>query len=442
LDITLDKKNTTEGFIKIRLIETDYQQKVDEKVKDYAKKANIKGFRQGKVPSGVIRKLYGKSIMVEEINHILSHALTDYIKENDIKLIGEPIPETEKTKDIDWDNQKEFEFEYFIGLIDEFTYELNQKVKVKKYKIATDKKVMDSTFDDIKKQYGKMTNPDVSEEGDSIFGSLVIGDRENDNLIEIKDIEKKEKKKFIGVKKDDQITFDLRTAIKDDVVIARIFSVTIEEAGEIKGEVTLTVKNINRTEPAEFNQELFDKTFGKDEVKSVREFEEKVKETIEGNYDREAEYFLNKEIRDTLVGKTKIEIPDEFLKRWILFSNEGKISSEDIEKDYDSYTNELKWSLISNRINEDEKIKVENEEVMDEARNQVITQFGGPAVAQQFGDKLDGIVSNFLNSENGQNYGRIFNQLKSEKTVAVIKEKITITEKKISLDEFKKLAEA
>lgn len=442
MDITLDKKNTTEGFIKIRLIETDYQQKVDEKVKDYAKKANIKGFRQGKVPSGVIRKLYGKSIMVEEINHILSHALTDYIKENDIKLIGEPIPETEKTKDIDWDNQKEFEFEYFIGLIDEFTYELNQKVKVKKYKIATDKKVMDSTFDDIKKQYGKMTNPDVSEEGDSIFGSLVIGDRENDNLIEIKDIEKKEKKKFIGVKKDDQITFDLRTAIKDDVVIARIFSVTIEEAGEIKGEVTLTVKNINRTEPAEFNQELFDKTFGKDEVKSVKEFEEKVKETIEGNYDREAEYFLNKEIRDTLVGKTKIEIPDEFLKRWILFSNEGKISSEDIEKDYDSYTNELKWSLISNRINEDEKIKVENEEVMDEARNQVITQFGGPAVAQQFGDKLDGIVSNFLNSENGQNYGRIFNQLKSEKTVAVIKEKITITEKKISLDEFKKLAEA
>jgi trigger factor len=442
LDITLDKKNTTEGFIKIRLIETDYQQKVDEKVKDYAKKANIKGFRQGKVPSGVIRKLYGKSIMVEEINHILSHALTDYIKENDIKLIGEPIPETEKTKDIDWDNQKEFEFEYFIGLIDEFTYELNQKVKVKKYKIATDKKVMDSTFDDIKKQYGKMTNPDVSEEGDSIFGSLVIGDRENDNLIEIKDIEKKEKKKFIGVKKDDQITFDLRTAIKDDVVIARIFSVTIEEAGEIKGEVTLTVKNINRTEPAEFNQELFDKTFGKDEVKSVKEFEEKVKETIEGNYDREAEYFLNKEIRDTLVDKTKIEIPDEFLKRWILFSNEGKISSEDIEKDYDSYTNELKWSLISNRINEDEKIKVENEEVMDEARNQVIAQFGGPAVAQQFGDKLDGIVSNFLNSENGQNYGRIFNQLKSEKTVAVIKEKITITEKKISLDEFKKLAEA
>lgn len=442
MDITLDKKNTTEGFIKIRLIETDYQQKVDEKVKDYAKKANIKGFRQGKVPSGVIRKLYGKSIMVEEINHILSHALTDYIKENDIKLIGEPIPETEKTKDIDWDNQKEFEFEYFIGLIDEFTYELNQKVKVKKYKIATDKKVMDSTFEDIKKQYGKVTNPDVSEEGDSIFGSLVIGDRENDNLIEIKDIEKKEKKKFIGVKKDDQITFDLRTAIKDDVVIARIFSVTIEEAGEIKGEVTLTVKNINRTEPAEFNQELFDKTFGKDEVKSVREFEEKVKETIEGNYDREAEYFLNKEIRDTLVGKTKIEIPDEFLKRWILFSNEGKISSEDIEKDYDSYTNELKWSLISNRINEDEKIKVENEEVMDEARNQVIAQFGGPAVAQQFGDKLDGIVSNFLNSENGQNYGRIFNQLKSEKTVAVIKEKITITEKKISLDEFKKLAEA
>ena len=442
MDITLDKKSATEGFIKIKLIETDYQHKVDEKVKDYAKKANIKGFRTGKVPTGVIRKLYGKSILVEEINHILSHSLTDYIKDNDIKLIGEPIPEIDKTRSIDWDNQKEFEFEYFVGLVDKFTYELSPKVKVKKHLITVDEKTIKSTIEDVKKQYGKMTNPEVAEEGDSVYGTLTLGERENDTLIELKDIEKKEKKKFIGVKKDDQLTFKLRNAIKDDVVIARLFSTTIDEAKTLEGEVNFLVKNINRVEPSELNQELFDKTFGKDQIKSEKEFKDKVSETIAENYNRESEYLLDKQIRDLLVDKTKIEIPDEFLKRWIVFSNEGKVTAEQIEKDYSSYVKEFKWNLIQNRINEDQKIKVENDEVVTEAKNQIMAQFGGPAIAEQFGDRLDGIVSNYLNAENGQNYIRIFNDLKSVKTISYIKENISITEKKVSLDEFKKVVEA
>jgi trigger factor len=442
LDITLDKKSNTEGHIKIKLIESDYQQKVDEKVKDYARKANIKGFRQGKVPPGVIRKLYGKSILVEEINHILSHALSDYIKENDLKLIGEPIPEIEQTKNIDWDTQNEFEFEYFVGLIDNFEYDISNKLKVKRHNITVDNKVIDSTIEDIKKQYGTMENPEVSEEGDSLYGSLILGEKENDTVVDFNDIDKRSRKKFIGSKKDDVISFKLRTVFKDDVVLARLFSSTIDEAKDLDGEASFTVKNVNRSVPAEINQELFDKTFGKDTVKSEKEFKDKIKETIGDNYKRESDYLLDRDIRNTLVDKTKIEIPDEFLKRWIVFSNEGKVSTEDIEKEYDSYTNELKWSLITNKINEEEKIKVENEEVQEEAKNQIIAQFGGPAVAEQFAEQLDGIVGNFLNAENGQNYMRIFNQLKSEKTLASIREKISITEKKVSLDEFKKLAEA
>ena len=143
MEITLNKKNNTEGVIKIKLTEGDYQPHVEEKVKDYSRKANIKGFRQGKVPSGVIKKMFGKSILVDEINHLLSHKLSDYIKDNQIKILGDPLPNQEKAKQIDWDTQKDFEFEYQIGMVDDFTYEVSSKVKVKSYPIEVDKNTID-----------------------------------------------------------------------------------------------------------------------------------------------------------------------------------------------------------------------------------------------------------------------------------------------------------
>src|SRR5688500_12892187 len=176
LEITLDKKTNTEGLIKIKLTEGDYQPNVEEKVKDYARKANIKGFRQGKVPTGVIRKMFGKSILVDEINHLLSHKITDYIKDNNIQILGEPLPNHDKTRDIDWDAQKDFEFEYQIGLVEDFTYELSPKTKVKAYKIVVDDKTVQETLSDLKKRFGKVTYPEVSEADDTLYGELRLKD--------------------------------------------------------------------------------------------------------------------------------------------------------------------------------------------------------------------------------------------------------------------------
>jgi trigger factor len=176
LEITLDKKNTTEGFIKIKVSEGDYQPKLEEKVRDYARKATIKGFRAGKVPTGVIKKMFGKSILVEEINHLLSHKLSDYIKENSLKIIGEPLPNHEKANGIDWETQKDFEFEYQIGMVEDFAYELSPKVKIKSFPIEVDEKTINETIADLSKRFGKADYPDGSEQGDNLFGTLTSVD--------------------------------------------------------------------------------------------------------------------------------------------------------------------------------------------------------------------------------------------------------------------------
>ena len=172
MNITLNKQSNTEGTLNITLTESDYLPKVNEKMKEYSRKANIKGFRPGKVPAGVIKKMFGKSIVVEEVNHLISHSVSDYIKNNKLKVLGDPLPNEEKARAIDWDNQKDFEFEFQLGMVEDFKVDLSSKVKVTSHPIEIDQKVIDETFNDIKRRYGKVSYPEVSEAGDNLFGEI------------------------------------------------------------------------------------------------------------------------------------------------------------------------------------------------------------------------------------------------------------------------------
>lgn len=441
LDIKLEKKNATEASIKIKLIRKDYQHKVEKKVKDYAKTANIKGFRPGKVPIGLIKKMYGSSILVEEVNHILSHTVNDYVKGNNLNIIGQPLPNHEDAKKIDWDTQTEFEFDYEIGLIDEFKYDLSKKQKVKNYTIEVDKKSVEETVTNLKKQFGNSINPEISEDGDSLFGTFtqLEGEISNETLVEINTIEKKAQKNFIGIKNDDIIEFEINKTFKDASVIVSLLNISEEEAKSLKGKFTFTVKNVNRVEPAEMNQELFDKVFGKDAIKSEEEFREKIKDTVSGNYSRETDLFLENSIRDHFVDKTKIEVPNDFLKKWLLVSNEGKLTVEDIDKEFDATVKNLKWDLIKSKIAEDNELKVDNQEVVDKAKLMIMEQFGGAAMAEQMADKMDEFADNYLKGNNGDNYMQVFQQVHSEKIINYIKENITLNDKKVSVDEFQKI---
>jgi trigger factor len=443
LEITLNKKSTTEGLIKIKLTEGDYQPHVEEKVKDYARKANIKGFRQGKVPSGVIRKMFGKSILVDEINHLLSHKLSDYIKENNLKILGDPLPDQEKAMSIDWDAQKDFEFEYQIGLVEDFSYDLSSKVKVKSYQIDLDKKVIDETVSDLKKRFGKVSYPETSEAADNLFGELKEGGevKREHSFIAIEKLDKKEQAKFIAQQKESEIEFEISRLSDDPKVIAQILGGEEEEARNAKGKYSFKINTISRTEPADLNQELFDRVFGKDVVKNESEFLDKVKETIGENYKRETDHFLEHHIEDYFLDHTKINLPDGFLKNWLKTSSKGEVTDAVLDKEFSSYVRGLKWDLIKNKIADDNKVQVTAEEVRAKAKDLIIAQFGGPAIAEQLGDKLDSIADNYLQNENGQNFMRLFNQLKNERIVQFIKERITIDDKKVTVDEFKKIVD-
>lgn len=450
MEITLNKKTNTEGLIKIKLTEGDYQPNVEEKVKDYARKATIKGFRQGKVPTGVIKKMFGKSILVDEINHLLSHKITDYIKDNKIQILGEPLPNHDKTKDIDWDVQKDFEFEYEIGLVDEFTYDISPKTKVTAYKIEVDDKTVQETLTDLKKRFGKVSYPEVSEAQDSIFGELRPKDGTVENAealkkeaasVAIEKVEKNEQQKFIGLKKDDEVEFEPRKIFKDEDLITELLGFSPDEAAAATGTFILKVGTISRTEPAELTPELFDRVFGKDVAKTEEEFINKIKETIGDNYKRETDHFLDHHIEDYFLKNTKINLPDSFLKTWLKTTSQGQVTDEVLNTEFDHYVRGLKWDLIKNRIADDNQIKVEADEVQNKAKEMIVAQFGGQAFADQLKDKLDDIANNYLANEKGQNFMRLYNQLRSEKIMKHIKENITIEEKNVSVDEFKKIVE-
>lgn len=445
MNITLDQPTATDGIIRIQLAETDYLPKVEEKVREYSRKMNIKGFRQGKVPTGVVRKMYGRTILVEEVNHLLSHSVSDYIKEKKLTVLGDPIPNHEKARQIDWDNQKDFEFEFQIGMVENFTINLTPSVKVTSYRIDVDDKVVEDTIGDMKRRFGNVTNPEVSSADDNVFGEVTAPDgTSKSSYLQIPKLAKAEQKKFVGLKKDDTVTFDVEKLTDDAAVLSQIMNVTEEEAGNLKGSYTLKVTNISHMVPAEMNQELFDKVFGKDVVKSEEEFVNKIRETISENYQRESDHLLDHEIEHELVDHTKVNMPDNFLKAWLKATGDGKITDEVLGQEYEAYKKGLKWDLIKNKIAEELKVNVESGEVRERAKQLIAQQFGGPAIIDQLGDKFDAIADNYLSGQDGkgENFMRVYNQVRYEKIMKAVKEKITITEKKVSLDEFKKAAEA
>jgi trigger factor len=443
MDITLDKKGNTEASIKVSLKQDDYQPKVDKKIKEYSKKADVKGFRKGMVPKAVIEKMYGKAILVDEVNHLLYHSLDNYIKEEKLKIIGEPIPNHEAANKIDWENDKEFAFEYNIGLVDEFALDTSKKQKVTRYEIKIDAKVKKETVDNLKEQYGTMTNPEVSEDGDSLFGTFtkVDGEGEHQGVLDLNLLDKKVAKKFIGVKPEDEIEFDIKKTLKAASLIATVLGIDAKDAEEIDGNYKLSVKNVNRKVAAEINQEFFDRLFGKDMVKSEDEFNQKIEESISANYSKESDYLLERDMRDQLVDKTKIETPNDFLKDWLLATNEGKFTKEQIEEEFDLYLKDLKWSLIRNKIAEDNKLQVEQADITDKTKLILAEQFGGPAIIDQLGDKMDEFVKSYLEANEGQNYTNVVNQVLGDKVYGFLKENLTITDKKVSLDEFRKIVE-
>ncbi|WP_242922261.1 trigger factor [Pontibacter liquoris] len=439
MNITLNQTDSTNAQLKVVLEEADYAPKVDQQVKEYSKKAQIKGFRPGKVPAALVKKMYGKSILVEQINKLLQEEISKYIKDNDVKLLGEPLPEPSQDN-IDWDNQKNFEFTYQVGLLPDFNLPLDKSVEG--YSVALDQKTIDEAYENLKRQFGKTTNPETSEANDFIYGELkqVDGEFASKTLIPTARVVEGQEK-FLGVKAGDVIRFDIRKTFGDDnAALAHVTGLSKEVTADLNGEFEFTVDKINRTEAAELNQELFDKLFGKDEVKTEEEFDAKVRETIEENYKTEADNLLNRRIIDTLVDNVDVALPTEFFKRWLLVTNEGKLTAEQIDENFDQYTKELKWSMIKNKVVADNDLKVSNDEVVAATKQKMLAQFNMPEIPEELAESMNNYANQYLQQDNGRNYIQEYEQLLAEKVLAKLKEQMTVVEKTITSEDFRNMS--
>lgn len=438
MDITFDKTGKTQGVIKISVNRADFQPGVDQKIKEYSKTANIKGFRQGKVPTGMIKKMYGNALIVDEINKLVSEKLNTYLRESETQFLGEPLP-VQQDVEFDWETQESFEFEYQIGFAEPFEVKADKKVKLEKYFINVDDKVINETIENLQRQFGEMENPEVSSEKDSLYGQVKSKDGAVDQeiSIDLRDVEKGTLKKLVGIKNGAEVELDPKKSFKHDNVLKNQLRMDEDEFKKLK-KLTFTLKAINHYKLAPVNQELFDKTFGKDTIKDEAGFRDRVKEIVSQNYKGESEQFFDHQVREKLTESAKINLPDEFLKEWLIKTNDN-ITPELMELEYGSYAKELKWSLIRNQLVKNQEIKVEHEDVINEAKELIKKQFAGSGIGNQMDDQLDTFANNYLQGENGENYMKVFNQVQSKKVLDYIKSEVTVKEKTVSLDEFRKL---
>jgi trigger factor len=438
LEITLDKHSVNQASIKIKLSEADYQTKVEAKLKDYAKKASIKGFRPGKAPMSMVKSMHGTSVLVEEINNILGESLNNYLKEQPFKILGNPLPVASQQDKVEWKTQKEFDFEYKIGFIEGIQL-LFDNIKATNYSITVDQKLIDETLENLVSQYGNSTNPDVSESTDTIYGDLMCeasGFRKSVSL-DLDKITEKLRAKFTGIGKNVVVEFEDEDIKKDQ--LEEIFGLDSEEIDQISGVLAFEVTNITRAEKAEMNQEFFDKVFGQDLVSTKEEFIAKVKETLQSNYNHESKAFSVEEIKKELITNANIELPEAFLKEWLLESNKGKVTAEEVEKEFPQYAKQLTWSLISNHVATENKIQAAHEEVLEKTKQMVREQFASSGLGAQMEGSMDMFVDNYLKGEEGQNYMSMLTSVQNDKVLSFVEKQIELIEKEVSIDEFKEL---
>lgn len=449
MNISQEKIDNLNAVVTINIKPEDYQPRVDKAIKDHAKKAKIPGFRAGMVPPSHIKKMYGKSILVDEVNNLLSDTLNNYISEQQLEVLGQPLPKMDDSKQYNWDFADDFEFNYEVGLAPEFDIDFSSKDKVTEYVIKADDETLAARIKNIRKSYGKMTNPDVSADGDVLYaelvqlspdGSVFDGGISNTTSVRLDQVQdEKVKKSLIGLKKDGEVVLDIQKAYHNDATrIAAILKVDEDIAADLKSKFRLTVKNVNRLEESDLNQEFFDKLFGEGNVTTEEEFRAKITEEVEAMFAQDAERKLQNDLYKLSIEKAKFELPDEFLKRWLKVTNE-KLTDEELIGGYNDFAQNLKWTLLENKIIKDNKIEIKYEEVFAAAKQRLDAQFRMYSPQPIADEQLAQYTVQFL--QNKEEANKIFEEVKAVKVLDHLKGIITLDKKEILSKDFSELAE-
>jgi trigger factor len=442
----LDQNN---AIVTLRIEKVDYAEKVDKTLRDYRKKANIPGFRPGMVPAGLVKKMYGKAVLAEEINKLVSDNLYNYIHENNINTLGEPLPNETEQQPIDFDNQEDFEFVFDLGIAPEFEVELTKKDSVKYYNITVSDEMVENQVKSYTDRYGKYVQEEVVENKDMIKGELLemSNGKVNESGLKVQDaamtasyMTEEQKALFVGAKKGDTITFNPAAAFENEAEISSLLKISKDEAKNISSDFQLKIESITRYHESEINQELFDKVYGEGVVSTEEEFRAKIKENIQESLVSDSEYKFGVDAQEMLVAKfDNLTFPDTFLKRWVLSSNEN-LTSETLEEDYSKMIADLKWHLIKDKLSKASDIKVEATDVEEYAKKIAKAQFA------QYGmiGMDDEIIANYAKDmmKKEDTLKNMIEKVAEEKVFVIVKDIVKLDNKEVSIEEFNKMFEA
>lgn len=439
MNVTRENIDTLNATVRIDIAKADYEEKVDKKLREYRRTASIRGFRPGHVPIQLIRKMYGTTVLVDEINNIVSESLSDYIKNESLDILGDPLPKHEGHS-FDPENSEEFSFTFELGLAPEFEVNLTKKQKLTRYLIEPDTKMVADYVDNYARRYGQFITAEKSEEKDMLKGTVASADgtvMNEEASLSVEMVKDEEiKKEFLGKSAGDTVTFDIRKAFPNDYEIAGLLKKQKDEVKDLGGDYTITVREVSRFTPAENDQELWNRVYGEGTVNSAAEFEAKVTDEIKEYFNRETEYKLRTDARDLVLEKTPFELPDDFLKRWLLKVNE-KTTAEDIEKDFDHFRDDLRWQLIKNRVAKNNELKITEEEILDEAKAFTRAQFAQYGLHYATDEQITSFARDFLKKE--EEARRIAEKVLDTRVLGIIIDTVKVDDKTVTPEEFNKL---
>jgi trigger factor len=430
--------------LKVQVQKEDYAEQVDSELKKLQKSVSMKGFRPGKTPIGLVKKLYGKSVLADQLNKIAVDNMVKYIQENKVDVLGQPLAATDSETNID--SEEEFEFSFDVGLAPEFKLSISAKDKVEKFFVEADDKDLQNEIEMIQRNFGQLDIAEKSEEDDIVYAYLTELNEDGTTLeggIDKKEFsfspkfikDDKTKKSVIGLKAEDTINVDVFKLFADnDSVISHSLAIPKEGVSDLNKDFLLEIKEVKRMTPAELNQELFDKVFGKDTVKNEDELKAKITESLVKMHDEDSEKMLNTRIMNTIVDKHKLSLPDGFLKRWLVKTKEDVYTPENVDEKYEKESITLKWTLIKEKVMEEKKLEVDKTMIEREAEFYIINEYQRMGYGMPSPEMIDEYKPKLLQNES---MVRNFHDVAADKLVLEnIKESITIKDKKLAKDKF------
>lgn len=448
MHITEEKVSDQNALLKIKITPEDYSDKYNQALKQYRKQVSMPGFRPGKVPIGVVKKRYGKSLLAEELNKVLSDRIQKYITEKDLQVLGSPMPTDQNEDQGDWDNPSDFEFTYELGLAPDLKVNIDKKKKFEYFTIKVDDKLLDEQIGDIARRYGKLVDAENAKEKDMLVGDFVELD-ENDEIkeggilntstIAIEHIDADVQKDFIGKKPGDSVVVDPHKVSRNHEDLERMLNISHEQVHQLSGNFQFNINEVKEMIPAEINQELFDKIFGEGEVQDEKEFRARVKDDIQKGFSQDSDRLFKRDITNKLIEDYNPTLPDDFLKRWIQMSNEKPITAFEVERDYDSYRKSLQWQLIFNDLIKQDEIKIEQDEVIDRAKTLLSSQYAQYGLPAPDDNELTETAMKVLANQDESR--KLYDMLYDEKLVEYIRNNATVKDKEVAYDKFVELAQ-